>query len=263
MNSAVVFQEDKPLLELAAEEFVFQILIPPDDHDKVMVHMKPATSASVKTFYDDLMMKRRSRDGGETVLMPPDLTQAKKFVHDNFFAVSGLPLPDGSTPTPEQQRKWWEMQEDFKELVWRQGYDAITSATELSNGNGTRNGQPTMLFEVPDHKISCSWKLYSVEKQRVEKLTIQHHLGRLTHAERTRYRQAVEVVERRRDQYIQGNWGIVEKFYDDKVKRLDGALIEGQPCVEANRAEWFPFVPFSMKVFVMGEVNRELETKNG
>ena len=69
--------------------------------------------------------------------------------------------------------------------------------------------------------------------------------------------------QRRQEQYVEANWDVIELVYDRRAKSLDGAVINGEPCNEANKDKWCPLVPFTMKVFVLGQVMAENEIKNG
>jgi hypothetical protein len=255
MDSAVVFQDDKPVLELSAEEFVFPIRTP-DERHIVRFHMKPYRSYAVKSFYDDLMPRRKSISRGERVIEVPDPSRIKSFVDAHFVRMEGVSV-NGEEPGVDIQRRWLNDNEAFMVKVFRQGYDAI-STPDFAETNGHR---PLELFGPEQHEIPSQWTLNNNGID--HRLIVTHITSRLTKVDHEKYQKAIRLMENGRESYVQANWDVVEQIYDQKAKSLEGAVIGGEPCNEANIKEWVPLVPFCMKVFVMGQVAQELETKNG
>lgn len=253
--NAVVLKDEKPVLELTAEEFVFPIRTP-DDRHVVRFHMKPYRSYAVKAFYDDLMPRRKSLSRGERVIEVPDQSRIKSFVDAHFLRMEGV-VVNGEEPGVDIQRRWLNDNEAFMVRVFRQGYDAI-STPDFAETNGHR---PLQLFGPDYHEVDAQWTLHSEGID--HRVIVTHKTARLSKIDHDKYQKAVRLIENNRESYVQANWDIVEQLYDQKVKSLEGALIEGKPCDEANSKEWIPLVPFCMKVFVMGQVSQELETKNG
>lgn len=259
--NAVNYQDDRPLLELAAEEWIFPVLTA-NEQFKLLFHMRPYRAYEVKKFYDVMSLRRRSRGGQERVLEIPDQSEAKQFFDEHFLKLGGVELENGEEPSPEQQREWINSHADIKVSVFRQGYDGIRNL-EL-NGNGHVPRRLTLLLDSADQKVSCRWRIHSPERKTDEELILLHHLGRLTQADRSLYTKAMRFVENTRtnEQYLEGNWDIVEQLYDSKIKRLEGAVVDGRPCTEENREGWKPLVPFCLKNFVMSAAMEEVDLKN-
>lgn len=262
--NAVVFKDETPFLELTAEEFVFPVLTP-DEQFTVLFHMKRYRSADVKKFYSELVYPKRERVGNALVFKAADHEAAKKFVDAHFLRMGGVKTEEGQEATIEQQREWLDEHPDFKLAVFRQGYDNIMQAPSM-NGNGHHAEKPQglVLFKAEDHKVPSRWKLWSTEKDEAENVIVTHHLARLTQQDRHQYNTAIQLHDnqRRQEQYVEANWDVIELVYDRRAKRLDGALLDGEPCNEANKDKWIPLVPFTMKVFVLGQILAENEIKN-
>lgn len=253
---AVVLKDDKPALELAADEFVFSIMTP-DDRHVVRFHVKPYRSYAVKSFYDDLMPRRKTLSRGERIVEIPDSAKVRQFIDAHFVRMEGVASADGSEPDVSIQRSWLNQNEAFMIRVFRQGYDAITRP-DFAETNGHR---PLQLFGPDQSDVEAQWTLYSEGID--HRVIVTHTMNRLTKLDHDKYQKAVRLIENNRESYVQANWDVVEQLYDQKVQRLSGALLSGKLCDESNLKEWIPLVPFCMKVFVMGQVSQELETKNG
>lgn len=255
--NAVVFQDDKPVLELAAEEFVFPIRTP-DNRHVVRFHMKPYRAYAVKSFYNDLMPRRKTLSRGERVLEVADPSRIKQFVDAHFLRMEDVAGASGEEPGVDIQRAWLNANEGFMVSVFRQGYDAI-GLPDFAESNGHR---PLQLFGPNEHEVEAQWTLHADGID--HRVIVTHTMARLTKPDHDRYQKAVRLMENARgESYVQANWDVVEQLYDQKARKLAGALLAGKPCDESNSKEWIPLVPFCMKVFVMGQVAQELETKNG
>jgi hypothetical protein len=264
--SAVVYEDDKPILELSASEWIFPIHPPKNERFTILFKMKPYRSYSVKKFYDEMMYAVRSRIGPELVFTAQEYISAKKFVDQQLICMINLVYEDGSELTLEQQKKWLDQQEDLKIAVFNQGFDGVTLAPSI-NGNGdftSIDKTKLVVFEIAGHKICIQWKLYSEERKEEAQVILTHYLNRITQQERHRYNQSFHLKEntRRNEQYVETNWDVVEQLYDFKVKKLEGALIEGEACTEENKVAWVPQVPFCMKAFVISQALQEIELKN-
>lgn len=256
MTSAVKIQDDKPVLELAAEEFIFPITTP-DGHHKVLFHMKPYRPFVVKAFYDETLVRSKSTSRGERVLDVPTSEKLLRFVSDHFIRMEGVEGPDGSEPSIEMQRAFLDDNEQLKARVFRMGYDFVT-VPDFAAGNGHSK---LSLFGPAESDIDAQWLLHDSGID--HRIIVSHHTAKLAKVEFDKYQKAIRVIETNRDRYMQGNWDVVEQLYDAKILSLKGAVVEGQPCEDKNKKEWVGLVPFCMKVFVMGQLAQELETKNG
>ena len=256
MTAAVVFQDEKPVLELTADEFVFPIRTP-DERHVVRFHMKPYRAYAVKAFYDDLMPRRKSLSRGERIVELADSMRVRQFIDAHFVRMEGVEGANGEEVGIDIQRRWLNDNEAFMVRVFRQGYDAIVTP-DFAETNGHR---PLQLFGPEQHEVDAQWILHADGID--HRLIVTHTTARLTKIDHDKYQKAVRMIENARESYIQANWDIVEQLYDQKARSLAGAVIGGKVCDESNLKEWVPLVPFCMKVFVMGQVSQELETKNG
>lgn len=253
---AVVLKDDKPVLELSAEEFIFPIKVN-ERHKPLLFHMKRYRSYSVKSFYDALIPVRRTLSRGEVLVeMQEYQDKIRQFIESHFVRLEGAAVGDAE-PTIENQRLWLgSLRDDGLLRIFTQGYDSI-SPPDFAETNGHR---PLQLFGPEEHEVDAQWMLHQGGIDHL--VIVKHTMSRLTKIDHDKYKKAFRRIEKNRETYTQANWDVIEQFYDHKAKSLENALIDGKPCNESNSKEWIPLVPFCMKIFVMGQIAQELETKN-
>ena len=62
LKQAIVWRDDKPLLELTAEEFIYPVTTT-DDAFKVYVHLSPYSAHEVQAFFDAFIPRSKRRTG--------------------------------------------------------------------------------------------------------------------------------------------------------------------------------------------------------
>ena len=263
-GQAVSYLDDLPVIELTAQEWIYPVTTA-DGRFKLYFHLKPYPAFAVKSFYDQLMPRRKSRTANEQVVMDADFTGVRRFIDDHFLALSGIALEDGSEPTLEQQQQWLAQPQnaDFKVRAFREGIDKVG----LREAAEVRPGKVFMVFGQADTRTPSEILLYSPERKTDELIRVTHTLARLSESDRHQYDKAIKFIEntRRQESFVEANWDVIEGLYNQKVKSLDGAVLNGDPCTEANKDGkdgWCALVPFCWKVYVMGSVYGDIELKN-
>jgi hypothetical protein len=262
VKAAIVYKDDVPLLELAAQEWIFPIKTP-DDQWKLYFHMKPYRAYTVKKFFDLFLLRTEDRGNSEHILKFPNFTPVEKFFDEHFISMGGVETPEHKEPTIEQQKAWLDANPEMKVRVFREGYDAISSVEP--EGPPPNGHKPVLIFDCFEHKIECEWTLYSEQLQQDEKLKFTHTLDKLTHADKQLYLSAIRPIRnsRKGERYIETNWDVIEQLYDRKIREVQGLFFEGEPCTLEKKNFWKESLPFSMKVHVIGRIINEIEIKNG
>jgi hypothetical protein len=256
LKQAIVYIEDKPHFELAGEEWIFPIPAPPplDERLTMYCHMSPYLAHEVKRFYDQMIPVRRQRTASEVSLETPVYSDACDCVISHFIRMWPVALPDGTEPTPERQAEWIASDPGFAIRIFRLGYDVVGYSGQ--DNLAPLPAKAVLLFGKIDHQIPTELRLYSFERKRIETLRLDHHLERFNESDRHQYDRAIQLIEnsRRAEQRVETNWDVISGLYDRRVKSLEGAVINSQPCQESNKADWIPKVPFIMKAYVVSKV---------
>ena len=258
---AVAVVLDLPQLELAAKEYVFPISVQ-DGQFKLLCWMRSARSSEIKRFYDQMMIRRRSRGRSEMEYRTSDLPGVRAFVDDHFVRMEGATLEDGTEPSHDDQREWLNQNDSFKIRIFREGYDAF--ADWADDEPAMAKGKPMLILSRPEHTIRAAWKLYSEGTKSEETIKLSVTFEKLTKADSYQYEKSFRIIENLKtsDRYVETNWDVIEGIFDRKAKKIAGALIDGAPCDESNREQWIKMVPFSLKVFCLAKIGEEVEIKN-
>jgi hypothetical protein len=258
-REAVAYVDGRPLLEVACGEYVYPI----DTEDgKFTVHcgIRPYQPYAIKKFYDGLVSRRKRRTPDEQTIEFPDYAEAIDFILGHLGNLYGVELADGTSPSAEDQKRWLEQNRPFAERIFRFGVDYFFERQETPE-----SGRVVLVFGRREHRIPVELRLYAPKTKRVEAIELFHVLDRMSQSDRHQYDRAVSVVEssKRGERFVEANWDVVEGLYNQRAKAVDGALVEGVPCTEANRDAWIKLIPFCLKVHVMHTAMREIELGNG
>jgi hypothetical protein len=255
LRQAVTIIDSNPFLELLAEEFVYPINTP-DEQFTLYCHLRPYEPRAIKPWYDEVIARRKRRTAVETTVETPDYSHMREFVMNHFIGMQGAELEDGSAPSPEEQRAWLQENPIFVERIFRNGVD------RFGPRETAKPGRAVLMLGQRQTRIPMEVRLVLSGAEFVIGLTAT--LDRLSESDRHQYDKSVSYIENSRfgETYIEANWDVIEILCNQRLKSLDGALVDGQPCVEANKAEWIKRVPFLAKVYVMARANQEIELKN-
>ena len=257
LKQAVVWRDDKPLLELTAEEFIYPVTTQ-DDAFKVYVHLSPYLSHEVQSFFDAFIPRSKRRTSSEMVIETSDLSPAADFVADHFLQFSGI--ADASI---EDQRQWLQDNREFAIRAFREGVNAV--APRDPNATGAMSTKPVLLLGRQDYHIKSEVNLYSRETKADVRIPITHHIARMSESDRRQYDKAIKVIENSRlgEVHIEANWDVIIGRYNALVKSIDGALVDGEPCTEANKEAWVKLVPWCLKRYAISEAFTAVALGNG
>jgi hypothetical protein len=258
-RNAVVYIEDIPCLELAADSYIYPVNTP-GDRFKLMVAMRPYEPYSVKKFYDQMMPKRKTRSAGEHELVTSGDADLCEFVMAHFQSFSGAELEDGSEPTIEQQKEWLENNDAFMSRIFRNGVDAL----KLVDAPET-TGKAILVFGQKEHRIEYELTLFSPERKTEETIQITAKLEKFSQSDKHKYEKAISFIEnsRRKESFVEANWDVIEQLFNHKTIGMDGAVIDGKPCAADNREAWIKRLPLIHKLFVVGKAIQDIDIKNG
>lgn len=260
---AVAYVDDKPVLELAADHYIYPINTL-DDRFKLYVAMKAYQPYSVKKIYDLVLPRRKQRTATERSVEIQDLAPIRDFVLDHFIFFSGAQLEDGSEASVEMQKQWLEENPSFLERIFRFGLDAVGPSDDFETlESGT--GKAILVFGQKEHRIKLEMRLYSPERKQEERIKLTAILEKLTQSDKHKYDKAIAIIEnsRRNETYLQANWDVIEQLCNHKLRKLENAVINGEACEESNRDSWIKQLPLIAKIYIMGQANQEIDLKNG
>jgi hypothetical protein len=259
-KSAVVYVDGKPCLELAADRYIYPINTP-DDQFKLYVAMRVYEAYAIKKFYDQIIPKRKRRTTAENTVETPDMADMRTFVLDHFESFTGAVLADGSAPGPEQQKLWLEENSTFLERIFRLGIDSVGPRERPDEA---RLGKAILLFGQKEQKIHLEFRLYSPERKFEEVLRPIAIIDKLTQSDKHQYDKAISIIEnsRRGETYTEANWDVIEQLCNQRLKCLEGAVIDGQPCTAINKESWVKRLLLIPKIYIMSQAIQDVEIKN-
>lgn len=261
MLSAVQIKDGRPCFELDAEEWIFQFKREQEGEDRiVMFHVKPYLASEMKRMLNATGVVMKS-DGGANLLMLPGSQEACKPLFKSNFIKMGAKKPDGTEPTYEEQLKFIEDIGWEAEIV-RSTYGGFAVKPKPSKDNSS-----AFVFSVGPKETSTDLivKLWCQETGVVEDIICGHFTRnptaqhRFDHAAATSGRQ---LNSRRGEVRSREDLDVKERLYDEMIIRLDGVLIQENPCVADNKELWVPKVPFWHKSVVVDEVFERDSLKN-
>ena len=254
---------ERPSLELSAQTWELPISTT-DELSQIIFKMKVYRPYEVKSFYDDLLTRRKALNQAERLVQTPDFTAMLKFLDNHFVEMIGVVGEDDAPLDTATQKQWLDSPTnlELKQRIFTHGYDAIS---RVESAETKASKKVVLLFSVKEHAITCKWRLHNLEREMNYDVLTTHRLDRINQQQKEQYSKAISLIENSRsaETFVQANWDVVEQLYDHTIKAVEGACIEGEPCEEKNKAAWLPLVPFLMKVFVMGRAMSALDLKNG
>ena len=262
-RQAVIYLDYKPCIELTAEEFIYPLTIY-DDQPRIRFHLSQYEPYEVKKFYDQLMLRRRARGRQESILEIPDSQGVRDFIDAHFLRMSNVATDEkGTEPTIAQQREFLSSRPDIKLKLFREGIDRFRPREEPEKQQAPK-GKAVLIFGRIETRVVTEMELYSPERTTDEWIRVVHVMTPWTESDRHQYEKSIHVIEhsRRQETYVEANWDVITGIYDQRIKCLQGACIEGLPCDESIKADWIGLVPFCMKVYAAAAVFTESESKN-
>ena len=263
MLTAVAYSEDgnRPLLELAAEEFIFQLAIDQGAAEfPVRFHMRPYPPAQMKQLVGELSPTIESK-GKKLITRPSSTDEYIDFFDRHFIKMSGkIQDEEGEDPTIDWQKTWLETAIPVKLLTVVDGYWGIK--TEELNGAPP---QRLVLAAPTGKKIVTTVPLFSEKSGIEESIKLVHHCRQETRQEYAAWSKATAASERhlrKQEQKIVQDHDTVERLYDSLIEKLDGAVLLGTPCVAENKDKWVDHVPYWYKNFALTESFREVARRN-
>ena len=258
LKQAVAYSaEGLPVLELGAEEWIFPAL---EGEPQLYAHLLPYEDWELKKFYDSVIPHRRQRSSQESVL-EVDTAGIVDFIGKHFLGFSNAVLEDGTEPALDQQRKWLDDNRDLKVRLFRVGLERFEPRDVAQKPTGQR---PILLLGQQEHIVDAETLLWSEERKCEERIRMRHALGRMSESDKHQYERSISFIENsgRRETRTELNWDVILGLYNRLARRIEGAVLDGLPCVQENREQWIKKVPFCMKIFVMASAYTEIDLKN-
>lgn len=244
-------EEGVPGLELTTPEYVFPISVEQEGEDCIaLFHMRAYNETELLALLADSAALFRTEGRSKMVVEPASRVAFLDFFDNHFVRLSGI---EGD-PTVEAQKSWLAQHQGLKYRVVQEGY----AGAELpASSNGAVPTGRLRLSDIVDNKISIQWPLWSSAKERIETVTMLHHLRPETREDYKRYSAATSRVEthtRKKLYKVLMDNRQLTKLYDGMIEQLDGCVFQGGSCVANNKAEWCEKVPLWHKLAVVHEV---------
>ena len=266
MLTAVKLSEDgtKPLLELAAEEFIFQLPVEQGDTEfPVRFHMRSYPPAHMKQLIGFLSPTVEAR-GKLLVTRPSNTDEYVDFFDRHFIKLSGkIANEAGAEPTLDEQKAWLAAALPLKLRAVVDGYWGVKTPEEM---NGSHPKSDRLVMVIPTGKKILTHVPLFCEKSGIEEtIELIHHLRQENRSEYAQYMKATAASERhvrKQEQKIVQDHDTIERLYNELVQKIDGAVLLGKPCVAENKDKWVDHIPYWYKTFVLTEAFREVARRN-
>ena len=206
-----------------------------------------------------ILPRSKRRTQAESVIQKTGTDAVCKFVLDHFLYLIGVEDEKGNVPKIEQQIQWLKDNEQFTERIFRNGIDSIASISQEDIDK-----KMVLLFDKKDHRTPLELHLYSLEKQSCVTVRMTAVFSRMMQPDKHKYEKAVAVIENSRQgtTFFEANWDAIEQLCNIKLNSLEGAFMDGKPCVEANKEAWIKKMPFIYKIYAIGKAMQDIDIKN-
>ena len=228
--SAVQMRDGRAMLELASEEWVFQLIKEQSGHDvPIRFHVKPYLASEMKRMLNATGVVMKT-DGGANLLMLPGNRDAclPVFKH-NFLRMGNITKQDGTEPTIEEQLKFIETRGWQADIV----LSTYGGFSLIPKPKGEQLTGFVFLLSEPESKVDLLVKLWCEETGAVEGVTCSHRLRSASAQQRFDYAHATggrQLNSRKGEVRSQEDYDAIEALYDGMILGVDGVLIEGQPA---------------------------------
>jgi hypothetical protein len=262
MKSAVVLTDAGPRLELSGEEWIYPVTLEQEGADfKLFFHMSPYAASEMKSALLASMPRWKRLNDDRSRLLVGDSGPVRMFFDSHFLRISGADV------SLEEQKAWLNDNENIKSSV-------IANAMAIEVVKAEENGDLRKLPQLGQRSRSVSLRLRLVGEireppaqdppQEIEILTI-HHFAMVTAHHYAKYeRQAIQLErnDSKKELAVFENYDVEERFYDELIEKVEGALINGQACELENKQAWIKAVPFRMKSIAIDDLFRRVRIKN-
>lgn len=218
--NAVTYIDKEPFFELTASEIIYPFEFKGVD---INVHFKPYEADDLRTLLPAIggKWKKTGRKKLEHE-HADDIDVCKKFF-DRYFIKLSAPTTKHSE---DELAQWLHRKEWFKRDFVQQGFGGLVARDESVRGR--------ML------SIDTPIKLYCPQRGSEVRIGIVHRFTKPNKVDtvnvKTWKRMGVTLCD------------IRQRLYDQKIKSLDGVLVEGASCEPSNNEVWKPLVPLWWKI---------------
>lgn len=275
-KSALVFIDEVPHYELTGNELIFRDE-QNDPKKPIYFHMRPYAARDLKDAVGKLRQVTRVAGKDRLVIEKADLSVFRPIFDKNFIRMSNVAVKGGGEPTIEQQKAWLARNPGLCQRVVNDAYTSVV----LIAGNSDEIGeeQPDVralaegesaegLFEIGlddgESKAVNRFRLYSLERGQNVEIRFEHHFRKESESDRLAYDRATnrEINRKQGTTSIAVNYDVIESLYNRLIQRVDGFVVNGQPCTESNRDAWVNVVPFWIKKVSIEQLFDESALKN-
>jgi hypothetical protein len=276
--NAVVVKDGQPQLELTASELVFRIETA-NPSAPIYFHQKPYSFADIKAALKGL--KGKIKDAGATIISEEGDSSALLALFDaTFLRMSNVVLSatDAEPPSVEQQKAWLDRNPRLKARVINEGFCMVfflakPSSEDLTPGvtvDGKPADQPVILEDLLSldnqvgAKVEFLYRLHSLESGKTEVISLAHQFDVETSRDYNQYDRASRREIEKTSGYtsLDVDHDSLNKLYDRTILSLEGCLVNGESCTEANKKTWAPLVPYYFKKLALDARFEDVTKKN-
>ncbi len=252
---SIVFENKQPHWDFSVTTAYPVELTQKSKNIPVYVYLTPYSADDLKVILQKAVSgyKREKRD---VEIVREDRSVYAPLCDEHFVKLGN------ATGTPEAQKAWLDKYPELK-----------PSIVEHTFG-GLRIDQPETLDDEPGtmldigSELSGSVKVYQeIYDPATDKVVRVNMAHNHSHPTESQYR---EYKNSKRNRFLRKTnlWTIteshsaMEKLYDTVIQSIDGALVAGNACTNATKANWIGSVPLWHKLWVVDQIFGEIIEKN-
>lgn len=261
---AVVYQNGDPVWDVKADAVAFALGM---DDGKLMVpvlrqHTDPAAKSGFAKEYSNAVGRSVSGlkiKGDNIELQDPNDAPFKEFVDLHFEKFYGVSTDDVSA-----HKKFLNDRSYLKARIFREGVQGISYEEDDSEAASDND----FIFDITDtsgvRKVTVFQKLFSIERNRVERIDMEHTLKEVTEDVYQKFRKATtrHLQARKKKLLTIEDHDTMAAIYKELIQSVSGVVVDGKPCKLDNKNEWVDLIPLEHKLFVVSILMREIEGKN-
>lgn len=220
----------------------------------VYVYLTPYSASELK----DLLKKAVSgyrREKRDVEIVKEDVSIYAPLCDAHFVKLGN------STGTPEAQRAWLDKHPALKPGIVEHTFGGLQMEAAQEEENADEVLDISMELSG---QIKVYQELYDETADKVVRVDMTHSFIPPNEQQYREYRSA------RRSKFVRKNalWTIteqhstLEKLYDTVIRSIDGAAVNGKPCVVETKADWIGSVPLWHKLWIVDQIFGELVEKN-
>lgn len=219
---------------------------------------------ALRRLADDMKTITRNVGAKGVAVLPSENPGILPFFLDHL---EGIERKDG-TPLPgsiDEHREFFKSHPDLNvhNAVVLQGMMSASAPAENDDADDSDGGFTLADLLRDSREIEIiEW---SPETRQTEVVRIKHYMTPASADQARQLREATHMIQARGrggKQTYEYDSAAYVRLYASRIQRLEGAVISGDPCTQANREEWAKLVPYPWIFEVMTQERTGAEAAN-